>query len=102
MAVVAVVATRDMGRVLAGRRGAVVARTAGTDDLGMVYGNDWLKDKRTVAVLADICGRHMDRTLADCRCTVMARDAIVDNARMVETCGQPRSGTVAIVTLIAA
>jgi len=52
MTIIASVATADMRRILAGSDDAIVARTAGSDDLSMVDRRDWLPCVAGVAVLA--------------------------------------------------
>ena len=54
MAVVAIVATGNVRRVLACRDIAVVTRPAGTDDLRMVNHGDRLPESGGMAVLAGI------------------------------------------------
>ena len=65
MAVVAVVAARNVGRMLAGRRGAVVARAAGSKNLRVIDHIRRREHVRIVAILANISCLDMCRALAN-------------------------------------
>ena len=54
MAIVASITARDMRRVLAGRRDAVMAGIAGSDDLRVIDGHYRRKHVCRMAVLADV------------------------------------------------
>lgn len=84
MAIVTIVAARNMRRVLARRRNAIVARTASPKHLGVVHHEDWQEDCRAVAVLANVGCQRMRRTFAGRSSAVVAIDAIARNARMIE------------------
>jgi len=86
MAVIAIIAARNMCCMLAGGRDAVVARAAGTDDLGMVNGKNGPKHVGVVAVLADVCGLNVRRALAGCLDTVVAINTVAGNVYMIEIC----------------
>lgn len=89
MAVIAVAAAGNMGRMLAGRNDAIVARPTCTQDLSVVNDCDGFKSDGAVAVLANVSGLHVDQTLARSSHAVVTRNAISDNSHVVEDSGQP-------------
>lgn len=98
MTVVTIIATRNVRRMFAGRRIAVVAGSAATEDLRMVHGVGWHPDIAVVAVLANVCRLNVSRILAD-RCdAVVAVDAITNDAGVIKIGGQPPGRRVAVFT----
>ena len=102
MAVVAVVTTRDMCRMLAGRASSVVTGSAGSQDMCVVNNNCWLERERVVAVFANIARLNVCRALARCGDAVVARNAIAVNTGVVEPGRQPARRAVAVVALVIA
>ena len=84
VAVVAVVAARDVGRMLPGRRDAVVAGAAGAEDLGVVHGKHGRPDIARMAVLADVGGLHVCRRFASCFGAVVTAETVADDVHVVE------------------
>lgn len=64
MAVVAIIATIYMGRVLADRNDSIVTRTASADNLSVVDGQYRLKGDRAMAIPADVGRLYVNRALA--------------------------------------
>ena len=56
VAIVAVVAARDVCRMFARGRGAVVTGSATTQYLRVIYGNRWNPYSDAVTILANVCG----------------------------------------------
>lgn len=100
--IVAVIATGNVGRVLAGRDVAVMATAAGPDYLRVVNNRDRTENIRIVAVLADIRCLYMGRSLPRGVSAIVAARAIVDDIRMIEIGWQPGCRGVAVVAIIAA
>ena len=87
MAVVAVIAARDMCRVLARSNDAIVAGAAAAQYLCVIHGERWYPHSAVVAVLADIRRQRMSWGLAGPGYAVMAIDAVADDARMIKIGG---------------
>jgi len=101
MAVVAVVTAGNVGRVLAGRRNAVVAAAARADDLRVVDRHCWQPSCRGVAILAEISRLYVVRVLARCIEAVVAAGTATRDAGVVEHDRDPGRAGVAVVTLFA-
>jgi len=84
MTIVAVNSARDVCRVFAGRRDAVMTGTASANDLRVVNRNRRHKQRCAVAVFADVARLNMCRTLARGGRAVMATDAVAGDAGVVE------------------
>jgi len=84
MAIIAVVATGDMGWVFSTRRDTVMTRTAGTQHLRMVDCVRGRPNSAVVAVLANIAGLYVCRAFAGGFCAVMAADAVSRNTGVIE------------------
>ena len=84
MTVVAIRAAADVRCMFAGRGDAVMAGTAGADDLCVIDGNRRFKQRRAVAVLTDVAGLNMRRALARGCSTVVTADAVVGNAGVIK------------------
>ena len=100
VAVVAVVATRDMRRVLADRRYAVMAGSAGAHDLRVIDRCRRLESRSVMAIFADVARLNVCRTLAGCGRAVMAADAVTGDAAVIERSGQPGCRGVTVVALV--
>ena len=87
MAVIARIATGDMGWVFAGCRHAIVAGIAGADYLGVINGKDRRENVGVVAVLANIAGLDVRWRFSNCVRTVMAVNAISRDIQVVEISG---------------
>lgn len=85
MAVVAIVATINMRRMLAGCDYAVMARTASTDHLCVVYRKRWREHIGCMAVFAYVTGLNMRRSFADSVGAVMAAEAVVRDVCVVKS-----------------
>lgn len=101
MAVVAIFTACDMGRRLASGRHAIVAGTAGADDLHVIDGKRRCPDVRVMAVLTDVSGGNVRCVLARRFNAVVAADAVASDVDMVEVRRQPAGRRMAVVALIA-
>ena len=79
MAVIAIIAARDMRWMLACGRRAVMARTAGTEDLCVVDSVGRRENICIVTIFTNVGCLYMRRTLADGINAVVAAGAIIDN-----------------------
>ncbi len=102
VAVVAIIATRDMGRMFACRRDAIVTRTAATQYLCMVDSKRWRPHRHTVAVLADIGRQHMSGILTRCGDAIVAVTTASGDVGMIKISWQPGRTGVAVFTDITA
>ena len=84
VAVAAIVATRNMCCMLAGRCNAIVAGAAVAKNLGMVDCHRRRIGYGAVAIPADVSGLDMRQTLACCRNTIVTGDAVADDAGVIE------------------
>ena len=100
VAVIAIIATRNVRCMLAGCRSAVVARAAGSEYLRMVDGYGGFESGRAMAVLADIGRLYVGRAFAGCCSTVVAAHAVSSDACVIKYGGKPRAHGMAIVALI--
>lgn len=101
--IIAGVIAGDVRRMFAGRRDAVMAGTAHTDDMCMVNRKHGHKHISVVAVFADVASLNMCRRfLAGGIHTVVAVDAASCNVDVIEVRGQPGDCRVAIIAGIAA
>ena len=102
MAVVAVVATRNMCCMLPGRSSSVMTGSAGSEDMRVVDRSCRIKSEGAVAVFANIARLNMCRALARGSVAIVARNAIAVNAGVIKSCRQPARRAVAVVALIVA
>ena len=102
MAIVAIVTTRDVGRVLAFSDDSVVTGEAGAYDLGMVNRVGRCEGHIVVAVLADVGRVDMRRVLAHRVGAVMAAHAVVRDVGVVKVGRYPGIRCMTIVAVIAA
>ena len=84
MTVVTAIACIQVRRSLATGRAAVVARTTGADNLGVINGKHRCKYVGRVAILADIAGLDVPAIFARGFRTVVAADAVTANIYVVE------------------
>lgn len=85
MAVIAIVAARDMRRMLACRRRAVMARTASTEDLCVVDSIGRRENIGIVTILTNVSCLYMGRNLANGINTVVATGTIIGDTEVVES-----------------
>lgn len=85
MAIIAIIATGNMGCVLACCRSAIVAGSASAEDLSVINGDRGLKGRRAMAIFTDIGGLNVHGALADRGCTVVAAHAVANDAFVIET-----------------
>ena len=102
MAVVAVVAAREVRQIFAGRDSAVMAGEAGAEYLDVINRVGRCPDYAVVAVLADVGRIGVVGVLAGRIGTVMAADAGAGDTGMVEVRRDPRRGCMAVVAVVAA
>lgn len=89
VAVIAVIATGDMRRVLAGRYVAIVAGTTCTNDLRVVDGVYGNPDVGRVAVFAHVGRLNVCRVLARRIGTIVAVGTVARNIYVIEIGRQP-------------
>jgi len=102
MAVIAIVTTCYVCRMLACCRGAVMARPAGAQDLRMVDSVCGREDIRVVTIFTNVACLYMRRAFANRINTVMAAGTIVEDAEVVESRRPPGNSRMAIIASIAA
>ena len=102
MAVVAVVAARDVRRVLARGGIAVVTGEAGPEDLRVVDRVSWRKCHVVVAVLAYIARIDVRGVLTRGLRAIMTIDTVARDVGVIKIGWSPRDRGVAIVTGVAA
>ena len=102
VAVIAVLAARNVRRVLAGGDRAVMAGAAGAEYLCVVDGVGRRPDDVVVAVRADVGGVDVRRVLARGLGAVVAADAIRGNVGVIEIRRYPGDRRVAVVAVGAA
>ena len=100
VAVIAVISTRNVCRVFAGCRDAVVARATGAQYLGVIYCDCRLESDGAMAILANVGRLNVQRTLASRRDPVVAAHAVVGDTGMIEYGRYPGRGIVTIVALV--
>ena len=100
MAVIAICAAANVSRMLAGRRHAVMAGAACTQNLRVIDRDDGNERNRAMTVFADVGRLHVCRAFASPGSAVMATDAISENAGVVEIRREPASRIVTIFALI--
>ena len=100
VAVVAVVPTRDMGRMLADGNCPVMTRCTGADDLGVVDHHRRLEKRCAVAVFTDVAGQNVILVLAGCVSSVVTTNTISGNSRMIKRRGYPAVGRVTGIAII--
>lgn len=101
MAVVAIVAREYVRWVLTGCGNPIVTRTARTQYLRVINGIGGRKNVRVVAILANVGCLYVRKILSRGADAVMATDAVADDTHVVEVCGPPADGRVAIFAVIA-
>ena len=84
MTVVTGCATAYVSRMLTGRRDAIVAGIAGSQNVRVIDAKHRLKNVCVVAILTDITGLDVGQVLADCIATVVATEAGAGDVHMVE------------------
>jgi len=101
VAVIAVIACRDMGRALARGGHAIVTGSAASQHVCMVDRKYGFPDRRTMAIFTNIRCLNVGQALACGIAAVVASDAIADVICVVEYRRHPGSSVVTIVALIA-
>ena len=102
MAVVAVVATRQVRRVLAFGSVAIVAGEACTDHLRVIHQVGRCECHDVMAVFTNDCAIDVRSVLPDCLDAIMTAGAVASDAGVIEIGGRPRGRCMAIVTVVAA
>ncbi len=102
MAVIAIIAAGEVGRIFTSRYRAIVTGTAGTDDLGVIDEGSRLPQRSVVAVFANISGLDMRQALTGRFHAIVTASATAGDARMVKNGGSPGRGLMAVITLLAA
>lgn len=100
MAVVAIIAAGNVGRVFTRRSETVMAGAARAQNLGVIDRRGRCKGDRAVAVLADIGRLHVCRGLARSGSAVVAAHAVPSNTCVIEYGREPGAHSMAIVALV--
>lgn len=101
MTIIAVVATRDVGWVLAGCCSAVMTRATCAGYLGMVDHVRRRPDVAVVAVFTNVGGLYVGQGFTGGLDTIVTAEAISDDADMVKIGRSPGDGRMAVVASIA-
>ena len=102
VAIVTVVATRDVRRVLALGGHTIMTGETGADDLQVINRICGIPDNVVVAVLAYIRRIDVGQVFARRFGSVVATFTGINNACVIEICGNPRRRCMAIVAVITA
>jgi len=102
VAVIAVVATRDVRRVFPGRDDTIVTRKAAAEHLRMVHDVDRRPNHVAMTVFANVRGQDVHWSLAGGFHAIVTTDAVAGDVDVVEVCGGPGDGRMAVVTIVAA
>jgi hypothetical protein len=102
VAIIAVITTRDMGRVLADCRGAIVARATCADHLSMVDGECRYPCIRRVTVFANDAGLDVIESFAGCVSAVVTTRTVTRDVQVVEVRWQPAGCRMAVLAVFAA
>jgi len=100
--VIAIVAACDVGRVLAGCGGAVMAGVTGPQHLGVIDSHHGGPEIRGVAILADIRRLNVRSILTGRVRAVMTARTVAGDAQVVEVRRQPGDGAVTVIAIVAA
>jgi hypothetical protein len=101
MTIVTVITACNVCRCFSGGDDIVMTRDAGTDDVGMIHGNDGLPEGCAVAVLARVCRLEMRHALAGCLVSVVTIKTIRGVCSVIKQCRNPGGCLVAIITGLA-
>jgi hypothetical protein len=101
VAIVTIVATCNVRRVLSVRDCSVMTRRARADDLGVINPVGRRPERNVMAILANIGRQDMIDIFASCVRTVVAAEAISSEIGMVKIRGHPGYCRVAVVTIFA-
>ena len=102
MAIIAGIATGNVGRVFADGNRAIVAGRTDANDLRVVNPVSRCEDHAVMAVLADVGRLDMRRGFTNRISTVMAAEAVARNIDVIEVGRYPPVGRVTLVAGIAA
>ena len=100
VAVAAVVAARNVGRMFAGRRIAVVTAIAGSQNLRVIDSKYRRPGCAPVAILAGIRSAYVCGVLPGCVSAVVTTEAISGDVCVIEDGRKPQCAGVAIVALV--
>jgi len=102
MAVITIIATRQVCEILAERCDAVMTRAASAKYLRVIDSNYRRPYVRVVAIFTNIAAQDMCGALAGCFRAVVAADAIAGDIHVIEVGRQPANGRMAVVAIVAA
>ena len=86
----------------AGSRCAVMAGRTRTQYLIVINGYHRCPDIGAVAVLTDISGQGMQGAFAGGISAIVTTAAVIDDIGVIEVCGKPCDGRVAVIAIVAA
>lgn len=101
MAVITVVATAQMGRMLAGRSDSIVTASAAAEDLCVIDRIGRGEGDRVVAVLTHVGGLYVRRILAGCIGAVVAGRATASDIDVVKIGWNPCGAVVTVIAIVA-
>ena len=99
VAVIAVFAALNVGRILASRRRTVVAGIAGTQHMQVIDGNGRVPEICTVTVLADVRCRDVRGTFTGCIGAIVATEAVARDVPVIDNGRHPCQCRVTVITL---
>lgn len=102
VAIVTVVAARNMASILAGRRNAVMTGAAAAEHLGVVNREGRCKHVGHVAVFAHLACLNVLRVFPGCIGAIVATRAISRDVDMIKIGRQPGHGRMTVLAVIAA
>lgn len=86
VAIIAVIAARDMRRMLADCDNTIVAGATGTDHLGVINSEHGRENIRVVTIFTNVTGLNMSRVFSGGVNAVVTVDAVADDIYMIEIC----------------
>ena len=101
VAVVAVIATRDMCGMFASSGRAIVAGTARSNNLSVIHGECRNPGIRRVAVLANIGGLNVRCVFTGRIGTIVAAKTVTRNIYVIKVCGEPADGGMTVLAVVA-
>ena len=102
MAVLTIVATRNMRRMFSCRCNAIVARVTCTNHLGVIDRKHRREHVGAMAILANVTGIDVRWRLADCFDAIVAVKASAGNVSVIKVCRNPARARVAVIARVTA
>ena len=100
MAIIAIIATRNVRRVFSAGYRAVMAGRASTNHLRVIHQIGGSEERRIVAVFANIGGRNMIEILTDRLSAIVTAKAVARNVGVIEICRHPGDRCMTVVAIV--